>query len=135
MWTEKAACIDWDVNLFFSNELPDQLFAQSICHSCPVRQECEDSGDAEDFKWAVRAGYLPGTFKGAPKRAPLIPKILKSTEPSVNPLRSRARDDWSHKYGKLCPHGHEHSATNTDKFGDCIACRKIKNARRAMMSK
>lgn len=123
-WTNKAVCIDWDVNLFFSDSKSDQLFAQSICQSCPVRQDCQDSGDAEDFKWSVRAGHLPGTFKGAPKRAPFFkiqpnPKIVE-----IKSSEHRKKDDWSYKYGKSCPQGHVFSAVNTDGYGMCKDCRK-----------
>ncbi len=131
-WTNRAVCIDWDVNLFFSDDKLDQLFAQSICKSCPVRQLCEDHGDAEDFKYGVRAGYLRGTFKGAPRRAPLNFVVKPNPIPVLPGVRkNRAKDDWSQKYGKKCPQGHTHSASNTDRYGQCKECRRIYNKRRS----
>jgi hypothetical protein len=130
----RASCLGYNVNLFFSDEKSDQLFAQSICHSCPVRQECESSGDAGDFKDGVRAGHLPGTFKGAPRRVNPFQVVIdtKSEDamkkngdilPSSMKLRNK---DWSFRLGTNCKAGHLFTTATLDGYGRCRTCARLR---------
>lgn len=42
-WRKKAQCLNLDVDLFFDEYEDDPEvanFVDSVCHSCPVREEC-----------------------------------------------------------------------------------------------
>lgn len=138
LWTERAACLGMEVNLFFSEDKVDQLYAQSFCQSCPVRQDCEDSGDANDFRDGVRAGHLPGTFKGAPRRVSLFPNEINrqkvdpvTGEEIIRAASKAAREkDWSYKLGTVCSGGHVFEVETLDPYGRCKVCNRIRNASR-----
>jgi len=138
-WKDRASCREYETELFFSDSKSDQLFAQSICNGCPVRQPCKDSGDKNDFRDGVRAGYLPGTFKGAPSRAPLVFKKPVSSEAALERGR-RAREkaskkDWSFKIGTKCPNGHVFTEISIDKVGRCKICDAERRTLAAIMGK
>lgn len=61
-WRLRAACMDHDLNLFFSSKRRDIETAKRICRGCPVRVECLMDALAKGERFGVRGGV------SAPKR-------------------------------------------------------------------
>lgn len=143
-WRDQAACSGADLNLFFSENLVDQEYAVTrFCNGCPVKVQCFNSADSEDFKYSVRAGYLIGKYKGGPKRPPAVynPKLFLTSEQleqrreKERAKRSRKSEaersrDWSHKLGTECKLGHTFTVDTMDAYGRCKPCYSKKNRER-----
>lgn len=140
-WKDRARCAGYNLNIFFSENKVDQEFAVSLCKSCPVVKDCFDNADSEDFRHSVRAGFKPGEYKDGPRRPSFFQKEKKTEAPTEKSKTISAKSmmlkgkDWSHKLGKLCPSGHEYTEENMDAYGRCMACGRIKSARRKSRAK
>ncbi len=134
-WRERASCLGQDLNVFFSENIVDQSYAITFCNRCPVKIQCFNSSDAEDFKYSVRAGYFIDTYKGGPKRPPSYykPSLFLTSEQlaqrkenrraqrSAKSERERSKD-WSHKLGTECKNGHIFTEETIDAYGRCRTC-------------
>src|SRR5579859_397962 len=89
-WRDRASCKDLGIDLFFSDNRVDQTYAVGVCQSCPVRQDCFDNADADDFKYSVRAGYYVGEYKGGPKRPPLYSKSITHDRPEYRENKKKS---------------------------------------------
>lgn len=58
-WSEWAACLGSDLNLFFSNGRHVQRRAKAICGRCPVRGACLADAIAQGDQFGIRGGLTP----------------------------------------------------------------------------
>lgn len=59
-WTERAACLPEDPDLFFPTRGADVNAAKEVCAGCPVRAECLD--------YALASGQHHGIWGGTSER-------------------------------------------------------------------
>lgn len=86
-WHSQAACSGMNPSGFMLRDMDSMVVgnsndlwklndervkaAQTVCHSCPVRQECFDDANEEDLNWTVRGGQRPRALtvpRGRPKK-------------------------------------------------------------------
>ena len=69
-WRARAACLDHDPELWFSDVKSDRDEARAICKTCPVRAQCEVRGTGE--RWGIWAGVSkePGRADELPETTP-----------------------------------------------------------------
>lgn len=113
-WTERAMCLDVDVNrMTFGDAKTSEMnqFIHDYCEVCPVAQQCLDSAfidwgngiTTDDLEFTVRGGYLP-TRAGAGDRG--RPRGGK-TKPIPDDVFLDCVIHWmdTHK-GNMCVRGH-----------------------------
>jgi hypothetical protein len=148
-WRDQAACKGENLDIFFSENLVDQRHAITrFCQSCPVRQDCFNSADREDFRYSVRAGYLINEYKGGPRRPTAVYKKMLKASTQLDREAERRREvrslkskrmrskDWSHKLGAECSGGHIFTSETMDEYGRCKPCKNRQDReRRARLGK
>lgn len=58
-WTEQAACVGEDPEIFFSDQGAPSHEAKRICARCPARATCHQAALDEDEEFGIWAGLGP----------------------------------------------------------------------------
>lgn len=75
-WREQAACLDADVELFFSQNESDQREALAYCDGCPVRERCLLTAVLLGEEYGIWGGTLEGERRSIIRQARL-PRRLR----------------------------------------------------------
>lgn len=60
-WRKEASCLNLDIDLFFDDYEDDPetaKFVDSVCHSCPVRQQCIEYAEQTNASGVWGGMYL-----------------------------------------------------------------------------
>ena len=119
-WRARAACLDHDPELWFSDQYAERDRAYSICRNCPAKDACKKAGKPERF------GIWGGESR-EPKRRNEKPRFTPCPVCQATQYTSRLHQHTREAHG-VCPELHDLTKPNArNKRGQCRTCQTIRN--------